>query len=336
MPPNHVSAPALSLANLASVVVAAHQKRLAPQLPSSPLPAAVVNGAGRLPAEGLARPPGTLLGSLAVLPALRAGLAQMAAAGRPTPAGLIAMPVPSSTVSGSTFYRRLAAVQTPITWDAWKAGTQRRHPTSVEPWRESAPPATSSPSTSLKASEPQRASVVPRMQCSPRAAAQGPAPSTASLRNAAACQPVWERIRAVRADWMLRDTGKHPTQRELTTADRNATRQGSTGSLEAADRVRAVRKLWHGREAEQLTAATPPSPLRPTVSMPRPSAVLLQAMALHRSASPDPARLDDLLRGLIPKPSATLPHPPHRYPTLPQRSEFHPFGIKRALDRLRG
>jgi len=245
MPPNHVSAPALSLANLASVVVAAHQKRLVPQLTSPLLPAHVVNGARPFPAEALARPHGTLTGTLTVLPPLRMGLAQMAAA-------------------------------------------------------------------------------------------QAPAPSKAAPHNAAACQQVWERIRAVRADWMLRDTGQHPAQQGLNAKDNGAARQSSTEALEAADRVRAVRKLWHGREAEQLTAASPPSQQRPTVSMPQPSAVLLQTMALHRSRSPDPARLEDLLRGLIPKPSEMIPHPPHKYPTLPQRSEFHLFGIKRALDRLRG
>ncbi|MBD8695717.1 hypothetical protein [Stenotrophomonas sp. CFBP 13718] len=245
MPPNHVSAPALSLANLASVVVAAQQKRLVPQLTSPLLPARVVNGARPFPAEALARPHGTLTGTLTVLPPLRMGLAQMAAA-------------------------------------------------------------------------------------------QAPAPSKAAPHNAAACQQVWERIRAVRADWMLRDTGQHPAQQGLNAKDNGAARQSSTEALEAADRVRAVRKLWHGREAEQLTAASPPSQQRPTVSMPQPSAVLLQTMALHRSRSPDPARLEDLLRGLIPKPSEMIPHPPHKYPTLPQRSEFHLFGIKRALDRLRG
>ncbi|MBD8635957.1 hypothetical protein [Stenotrophomonas sp. CFBP 13725] len=270
MPPNHVSAPALSLANLASVVVAAQQKRLVPQLTSPLLPARVVNGARPFPAEALARPHGTLTGTLTVLPPLRMGLAQMAAPGRPTPAALIAMPV------------------------------------------------------------------VPHMQHPPHAAAQAPAPSKAAPHNAAACQQVWERIRAVRADWMLRDTGQHPAQQGLNAKDNGAARQSSTEALEAADRVRAVRKLWHGREAEQLTAASPPSQQRPTVSMPQPSAVLLQTMALHRSRSPDPARLEDLLRGLIPKPSEMIPHPPHKYPTLPQRSEFHLFGIKRALDRLRG
>jgi len=245
MPPNHVSAPALSLANLASVVVAAQQKRLVPQLTSPLLPARVVNGARPFPAEALARPHGTLTGTLTVLPPLRMGLAQMAAA-------------------------------------------------------------------------------------------QAPAPSKAAPHNAAACQQVWERIRAVRADWMLRGTGQHPAQQGLNAKDNGAARQSSTEALEAADRVRAVRKLWHGREAEQLTAASPPSQQRPTVSMPQPSAVLLQTMSLHRSRSPDPARLEDLLRGLIPKPSEMIPHPPHKYPTLPQRSEFHLFGIKRELDRLRG
>lgn len=248
MPPNHVSAPALSLANLVSVVVAAQQKRLVPQLTSPLLPALVVNGARPFPAEALVFPHGTLTGALTVLPPLRMGLAQMAAA-------------------------------------------------------------------------------------------QAPAPSKTAPHNAAACQQVWDRIQAVRADWLLRDTGQHPTQRGLAAKDNGAARQGSTEALEtleAADRVRAVRKLWHGREAEQLTAASPSSQQRPTVSMPQPSAVLLQTMALHRSRSPDPTRLEDLLRGRIPKPSEMIPHPPHKYPTLPQRSEFHPFGIKRALDRLRG
>lgn len=330
MPPNHISAPALSLANLAPVVVAAHQKRLVPQLTSPLLPARVVNGARPFPAKALARPHGTLTGTLTVLPPLRMGLAQMAAAGRPTPAALIGMPRPSSA------YRRLAAVQTPITWDAWKAGTQRRHATTARPLRESASPAAACPSASLKTSKPQRMPVVPRMQHAPRAAAQSPAPSKVAPHNAAASQQVWDRIQAVRADRMLHDTGQHSAQQGLNAKDYGAARQSSTEALKAADTVRAVRKLWRGREAEQLTAASPPSQQRPTVSMPQPSAILLQTMALHRSRSPDPARLEGLLRGRIPKPSEMIPHPPHKYPTLPQRSEFHPFGIKRALDRLRG
>ena len=47
-------------------------------------------------------------------------------------------------------------------------------------------------------------------------------------------------------------------------------------------------------------------------------------------------RLEDLLRGLIPKPSAHCAHPPHLYPTRPQKSELHPYGIHRALVRMRG
>lgn len=59
-------------------------------------------------------------------------------------------------------------------------------------------------------------------------------------------------------------------------------------------------------------------------------------MAARRRECPDMNRLDDLLRGLIPKPSARHPHPPHAYPTRPQKSELHPYGIHRALLRTRG
>lgn len=58
-------------------------------------------------------------------------------------------------------------------------------------------------------------------------------------------------------------------------------------------------------------------------------------MAARRRDCPDMQRLDDLLRGLVPKPSAHCPHPPHGYPTRPQKSELHPYGIHRALSGLR-
>lgn len=54
-------------------------------------------------------------------------------------------------------------------------------------------------------------------------------------------------------------------------------------------------------------------------------------MAARRRGCPGMDRLDDLLRGLVPKPSARHPHPPHAYPTRPQKSELHPYGIYRAL-----
>jgi len=338
MPPNHVSAPALSLANFASVVVAAHQKRLVPQLPPPLLPSCVVNGARPFAAEALSSPQGTLLGTLTVLPALRMGLAQMAAAGRPTPAGLIAMPVPSSTVSDSraAFYRSLAAVQTPITWDVWNAGTPRGYATTERTSRESSPAATLSVPAPLKTSEPQRAPVGPRMQHAARAAAQAPTPSMAAPYNAAACQQVWERIQAVRADWLLRDAVQQPTQRGLAAKGHDVARQGGTEALETADRVRAVRKVWHGREAEHMSSALPIIQPQATASPPPSPPAPRRVMAAYCSRTPDLARLSDLIRGPALTPFATLPHSPHRDLPLPQRSEFHPFGIKRALDRLRG
>jgi len=54
-------------------------------------------------------------------------------------------------------------------------------------------------------------------------------------------------------------------------------------------------------------------------------------MAARRRDCPDMQRLDDLLRGLIPRPSVHCPHPPHSYPTRPQKSELHPYGIHRKL-----
>ncbi|MEN5427431.1 hypothetical protein ABE522_13885 [Stenotrophomonas pennii] len=53
-------------------------------------------------------------------------------------------------------------------------------------------------------------------------------------------------------------------------------------------------------------------------------------MAARRRGCPGMDQLDDLLRGLVRKPSARHPHPPHAYPTRPQKSELHPIGIHRA------
>ena len=78
-----------------------------------------------------------------------------------------------------------------------------------------------------------------------------------------------------------------------------------------------------------------PQPRPQPVRMPTPSPELLQAMRDSNRVSPDMMRLEDLIRGRTPKPSAAMPHPWHHYPTKPQRSELHPFGIYRALHSLR-
>ena len=58
-------------------------------------------------------------------------------------------------------------------------------------------------------------------------------------------------------------------------------------------------------------------------------------MAARRRGCPGMDRLVDPLRGLVRKPSARHPHPPHAYPTRPQKSELHPYGIHRAFLRAR-
>ncbi len=65
------------------------------------------------------------------------------------------------------------------------------------------------------------------------------------------------------------------------------------------------------------------------------AAACARQIAARRKECPDMARLEDLLRGLIPTPSARCPHPPHHYPTRPQKRELHPYGIHRALIGLR-
>lgn len=59
--------------------------------------------------------------------------------------------------------------------------------------------------------------------------------------------------------------------------------------------------------------------------------ICARRIAAFHQTCPDRQRLDDLLRGLIPKPSAQCPHPPHFYPVRPQASELHPYGIHREL-----
>ena len=142
--------------------------------------------------------------------------------------------------------------------------------------------------------------------------------------------------------------------------ERNVSQAGApwpsrTSTSVASGTVARAIRLWHARETPAIGTKRVTEGGRRTAlasrSLQEPDAALAscddrdgadQAEACARRINarhrqcPDMARLDDLLRGLIPKPSARYPHPPHFYPTRPQKSELHPFGIHRALVRARG
>jgi len=85
----------------------------------------------------------------------------------------------------------------------------------------------------------------------------------------------------------------------------------------ALDRIRTIQGRWLARESLHA----PPPILS---GLPQPAPELLQAMHEKRMATPERARLDDLIRGQIPK---LLPdgHKHHR----PQIAERHPIGLFR-------
>lgn len=329
------------------VVVAVHPKRGAMQLQR-------IDNAAIAPSRSavvLASPPGTLLSTLTVLPHLRLGLAQMAARGLGCDT-LQRGSDPRSRApftSMDDFYRRLGAVRTAVSWNPWTATSSQPSPPVARPASGATSAPAMSPATTVIA-EPAsaaRSSVPPPAApaSATRARRSPPRTSTPVTAGTQHLDAALSRIKSARRFWQALDAqaarpthsvpvprcaASSPVMRPSPVPSPASQRNNAHSTLPA--RSACV------PPADTASAQPGPEPqphLQPAL-MPRPSPELLQAMRDSHRVSPDMMRLEDLIRGRTPKPTAAMPHPWHHYPTRPQRSELHPFGIYRALHRLRG
>ena len=328
------------------VVVAMHPKHGAMQLQR-------IGNAAIAPSRSavvLASPPGTLLSTLTVLPHLRLGLAQMTARGRgsDTSQGVSDPRSRAPFTSMDDFYRRLGAVRTAVGWNQWKAPSAHLSPPSPTPSSGASAPVVSPATTGILEPASAARSFVPPPAAPASAARADLSPPRTSTPVTAGTQHLdaaFSRIKSARRFWRALDAQAARPPHAVPVprcAASSPVMRPSPVPAPAPQRTDAYSALPARSAcvppADTALAQPEPEPqpqLQPAL-MPMPSPELLQAMKDSHRVSPDMMRLEDLIRGRTPKPTAAMPHPWHHYPTRPQRSELHPFGIYQALHRLRG
>ncbi len=242
------------------------------------------------PHPALVSPPGTLLSTLQCLTEVRTGLAQMEAAGLPADAAL---------VSGRAFIHEAPSAPAK-TGDSPQTFLQRwaRTVTPID-WTQWKTSGSRTSSTFLHAR---------------------PAEATERIPGGSAMrQPCWRSQMPVTAPATAPSA---QTQGATRHSSNTATRTDDGGEVrKALDRIRTVRENWLAGELHGT-----PSPTLP--ALPRPAPELLQAMHRKRMATPEPARLEDLIRGRIPK---RIPDGHKCY--RPHIAERHPNGLFRELQQ---
>ena len=142
------------------------------------------------------------------------------------------------------------------------------------------------------------------------------------------CDAALQRVRALRDGLALSGSGSRAFVQEAETRPpERVTLRTFTPRLDEVDTylrsVRCTRKFWQAKEVEATVARPALKSARPDGDLPALSPGLADAMRANRLRAPEPARLEDLLRGQLPKYMLNFQQ---SHPT-PRKSELHPTGM---------